>query len=194
MSEATAPDFLFIDTILLAYRLGRVSQDEQKTALIASARAAKDAISFLDALENFGVGRRSQLFSVVGKLLAAPSFYRIQYPSMIGLRTEGAPAEPFLNNPRVVFLVEPVLTSKQQSLFYSVYWDFVRHHEQTLFDAKNGNRIGLYATEAQDNDSTLPRFSDYLTRRVNQEQQRFGERYERFPTDIVVAILQRAFT
>ena len=46
---STAPDYMFIDCILLAYRLGRVRYPEQAKALMAAARTATDAISFATA-------------------------------------------------------------------------------------------------------------------------------------------------
>lgn len=193
MTAQTAPDFLFIDTVLLAYRLGRVRYDEQKIALIAAARAATDAVSFLTALENFGVGRRSQLYRFVGEILSTPASFRAQYPGALGLPWNGEPAESFLSNPRVLFLVEPVLTFKQQSLFYDTYWWFVHNHQASFYDPKKGQCIGKYATEPQDNASTLPRFEDYLFRLVNHTTQRIRTRFEGFPADIVCAILHRAF-
>lgn len=193
MTAQTAPDFLFIDAILLAYRLGRVRYEEQKASLLAAARAATDAITFLAALENFGVGRRTQLYRFVGEILSAPASFRAQYPGMIGLRREGEAAESFLGNLRVLFLVEPVLTGKQQELFYEAYWWFVRNHQASFFDPKKGLVIGVYATEPKNNASTLPRFEDYLFRLVNHTTQRIRTRFENFPADIVCAILHRAF-
>lgn len=190
----TAPDFVFIDTILIAYRLGRVRHEEQKAALLAAARAATDAVSFLSALENFGVGRRTELHRFAGEILASPARFRAQYPRVVGLRSEGQPAEPFLSNQYVLFLVEPVLTRKQQELFFDTYWWFVRNHEPYYFDPKRGRVIGAYATEPKDNASILTRFEDYLRRLASHSSQRVRSNFEGFPTDIVCAILQRAFT
>lgn len=189
----TAPDFLFIDAILLAYRLGQVRHEEQKHALIAAARASKDSIEFMTALENFGVGRRSQLHAFVSKVLAAPAYYRAQYPLILGLHREDEAAESFLQNQYVLFLVEPVLTSKQQALFHDAYWWFSNQHQSLCIDPKRGQHIGTYATEPQDNASTLSRFEDYLLRLQSHTNQHVREQYETFPTDIVIAILQRAF-
>lgn len=187
------PDFLFIDTILLAYRLGRVSYEEQQAALLAAARAATDAMSFLTALENLGVGRRTQLFHFVGELLSAPNYYRAQYPTMLGLRHEGEPAPTFLNNPQVTTLVEPILTKKQQRTFFDAYWWFAHNHEATTHDIRNGQRMGLFADEPKDNAATLPRFEEYLQRLMNHKNMKIRQRYEGFPIDIVMAILNRAF-
>lgn len=194
MSTASVPDILFIDTILFAYRLGHVRHKEQKVALLAATRAAKDAISFLTALENFGVGRQTELYRVVGEILSAPSFYRAQYPGMVGLRREGEAAASFLNNQYVLFLVEPVLDAKQRETFFGAYWWFVNNHQASYYDPRKGWIIGLYASEPQDNASTLLRFEAYLYRLANHKNKNVRDRYEGFPTDIVIAILRRAFT
>ena len=188
-----SPDFLFIDTILLAYRLGRVRHEEQKAALLAAARAATDAVSFLSALENFGVGRRTELHRFAGEILAAPLRFRAQYPRVVGLRADGQPAESFLGNQYALFLVEPVLTLKQQDLFFDTYWWFVHNHQTTFVHPGRGTVIGAYATEPRDNASTLPRFEDYLLRLTCHSTQRIRTRFEGFPADIVCAILKRAF-
>ena len=65
MTPTVAPDYLFIDAMLLAYRLGRVRYEAQKKALLAAMRAGEDSISFMQALENFGVGRRSELHAFI---------------------------------------------------------------------------------------------------------------------------------
>ena len=189
----TTPNFLFIDAILLAYRLGRVRYDEQKMALLAATRAAKDTISFMTALENFGVGKRSQLHTFVGEVMAAPAYYRAQYPRILGLRQEGTTAEFFLGNIYVTFLVEAVLNAKQQKLFYNDYWWFVHNHQLDFFDPKKGKIIGAYATAPQDNASTLARFEEYMLRLANHSSKQIRSKYEDFPTDIVLAILKRAF-
>lgn len=188
-----SPDYLFIDAILLAYRLGRIRHDEQKLALLAATRAAKDAIGFMTALENFGVERRTGLHTFVGEFLAAPSYYRAQYPRILGLRQEDTPAESFLGNMYVPYLAEAVLTTKQQKLFYDDYWWFVHNHQPDYYDLKKGKMIGAYATAPQDNASTLPRFEDFLRRKVNHSSQSIRSKYEDFPLDIVLAILKRAF-
>lgn len=194
MAEQPSSDFVFIDALLLAYRHGCVRRDEQKASLLAATRAAKDALTFMTAIENFGVGRHTALYTFIGKYLSSPSYYRAQYSVMLGLRREGEPAESFLHNQRVLFLVEPVLTARQQDLFYNTYWWFCNNHRPTYFDSKKEFRKGIYATEPQDNVSTLQRFEDYLLRLVNHSSQRIRKRYEGFPADIVLAILKRAFT
>lgn len=194
MGAQSLPDFVFIDALLLAYRQGRVQHDEQKQSLLAAMYAASDALTFMTALENFGVGRQTKLHSFVGEYLASPAYYRALYPSMLGLRREGEPAEAFLNNQRVLFLVEPVLLKKQQQLFFDTYWWFSNNHQSTYYDSRKGYRIGVYATEPKDNTSTFCRFEDYLRRLVNHSTQRIRERFEGFPADIVLAILRRAFT
>lgn len=193
MAEQALPDFVFIDAILLAYRHGRLCFAEQKKALLAAAHAATDAITFMTALENFGVGRQSQLHAFVGEFLAAPAYYRALYPAMLGLRRENEPAESFLNNQRVLFLVEPVLSDAQQKHFFDAYWWFSHNHQPVYHDPKKGYQIGIYATDPQDNASTLPRFESYLLRLVNHSSQRIRDRFEGFPTEIVLAILKRAF-
>ena len=191
--QQTTPDFLFIDAILLSYRLGRVRYEEQKVALLAAARAAKDAIGFMNALENFGVGRRSQLHRFIGEFLAAPSHFRTQYPSVLGLRRDGEKTESFLGNQRVLFFVEAVLTHKQQKVFYDTYWWFVHNHQTYYFDPQKGQMMGVYATVPQDNASTLARFETYILQLVQSQTKYVRLRYEGFPTDIVLAILKRAF-
>lgn len=190
---STTPDFLFIDTILLAYRLGQVRYEEQKASLLAAARAATDAMSYLVALENFGVGRRSVLYKFVGQVLAAPAYYRAQYPMILGLRQEGVEAQPFLNNMQVLSLVEGVLTRKQQALLYDCYWWFVHNHQPVFTDPKRGQCIGAYATDPQDNASTIARFENYLLRLQKHNTQSVRERFINFPVDIVIAIFRRAF-
>lgn len=186
-------DFLFIDAALAAHRLGRVRGDEQRAALLAAARAATDAITFMTALENFGVGRRSDLHALVGQFLAAPAYYRARYPAVFGLRTAGAAPEPFLDNQRVLFLVEPVLSGKQQQLFFDTYWWFSHNHQAHFHDPGKGRCIGAYATEPRDNASILPRFEDYLRRLMQHSSVRIRQRFQGFPDDFVLPILQRAF-
>ena len=190
---STAPDYMFIDCILLAYRLGRVRYPEQAKALMAAARTATDAISFLTTLNQLGVGKRSDLYTLVGEILAAPSYYRAQYRLMLGLRAEGQEAQSFLSNEQVLFLTEPMLTSKQQKLFFDTYWWFVRNYQDSFYDPKRGHCIGAYATDPKDNASVLANFEDYLSRLMNHSSQRIRERYEDFPADIIMAILKRAF-
>ena len=187
------PDYRFIDAILFAYRMGYVRQEEQKAALLAAARAATDAITFMTALENFGVDRRSQLHSVVGKVLAAPDYYRAQYPQMLGLQREGEAAQPFLNNNLVLFLVEPVLTFKQKELLFDAYWWFVRNHNSSYYDTKKGQCIGVYSSESKDNAATVQRFEKYLSSLMNHPSKKVASLYEGFPADIVMAIYKRAF-
>ena len=81
------PSFEYIDVIMLAYRLGYVRYDEQKTAMIMAAREATDALTFMTALEKYGISSRTQLHKFAGKVLAAPAYYRSQYPLILGLRT-----------------------------------------------------------------------------------------------------------
>ena len=187
------PDYLFIDTILFSYRLGKVRHDEQKIALVAAARAATDAITFLTALENFGVERRSALHAQAGKFLASPFMYRKQYPGMIGLRREGETAESFLAGQYALFLVEPLLTDRQYQSFSKAYWWFVHNHQPEFYHPKKGRHIGAYATEPKDNASTLPRFEGYMNNIVNHSNQRIRQQFEDFPLDIVLAVLKRAF-
>ena len=188
-----APDYLFIDTMMLAYRLGRVRHEEQKNALMAAARAATDAITFLQALENFGVGRRTELYRFVGQILSAPAYYRAEYPGVLGLMPKGQQPEAFLGSLRALALVEGVLTSKQQQVFRETFWHFVRNHDASYLDPKKGMIIGAYATEPKDNAATVARFGDYLSRLRDHSSQSVRKRFEGFPVDIVVAILERAF-
>lgn len=188
-----APDYAFIDVVMLAYRMGYVRCNEQRAALLAAAQVATDALTFITALENFGVGRRSQLHRFVGEVLTAPAYYRAQYPAILGLRRADEIAEPFLNNIRVLSLVEGVLTIEQQRLFRESYWWFVNNHQPVFVDPKRGNSTGLYATEPQDNASTFARFEEYMMSLQRHKNQRVREHYEVFPVMIVLAILKRAF-
>lgn len=192
-ASSTAPDFLFIDPLLLAYRLGHVRFEQQKEALLAAARAAKDAMSYMYAVENFGIGRGSQLFTFLGQVMSAITFYRRQYPTVLGLRNEGEEAESFLANIRVLNLVEPVLHPLQNKHFYDAYWWFSNNHQPTLFDAKKGRSIGIYSTDSKDNASVVPRFEEFISNQINHKSERVRARFEGFPLDIVMAILQRAF-
>lgn len=190
----TAPDFLFIDTITFAYRMGHMRHEEVKAALLAAARAATDAITFMRALENFGVGRRSKLHAFCGEVLAAPAFYRAKYPIMLGLRQDGAPPEAFLKSQHVLFLAEPFLTKKQQGLLFDTYWWFVNQHSKTLFNPKTKTlSIGIYASEPTDNASVLARFEDCLLRLKTHKTTRIRASFEDFPADIIVAVHRRAF-
>ena len=190
---SSAPDFRFIDTILLAYRLGHVCHDEQKTAMIAAARTATDAITYLTSLEQLGVRRNSQLFRLVGEILSALAYYRTQYPLMLGLRSDGQEAQSFLNNQQALSLAEPVFTGRQQKLFFDTYWWFVHNYQDAFYDPKRGHCIGVYATEPRDNASVLANFEEYLSRLMNHPAQHIRARYEGFPADIVMAIFRRAF-
>lgn len=190
---SSAPDLLYIDALLLAYRLGQMRSGELRAAMLAAARSAKDSLGFMTALENFGVGRHSQLHTFVGNFLAAPSYYRAQYPAVIGLRREDEEPEPFLSSRRVLFLVEAVLTKEQQQLFFDAYWWFVHNHQETYHDTKKGWMIGAYASQPQDNASTLARFEDYLLRLVNHRNLRMRQRFANFPVDILLTIFRRAF-
>ena len=188
-----APDLVFIDVILLAYRLGQMRYDEQRAILIAAARTAADALSFMTAIEERGISRRSQLHSFVGEVLAAPAYFRAQYPQMLGLRREGEAAESFLTSPLPLYLSEAVLSPKQQKVFYDAYWWFVNNHQEVFVDARKGNRIGAWATDLKDNASVLPRFENYLIGLIHHSTQWVRTRFEGFPDDIVLAILRRAF-
>ena len=188
-----SPRMLFIDALLLSYRLGYVRHDEEKVALLAALRAATDSMGFLSALETFGIGRRTRLYGFVRGVLAAPAGYRAQYPLVLGLREEGEASEPFLNNVRVLSLVEGVLTLKQQQTFGEAYWWFVRNHESVYHCPKRGPMLGAYAGEPRDNASALLRFEDYLLRLANHGTQRVRERYEGFPADVILAVLRRSF-
>ena len=193
MVNTQAPDFQFIDAIMLAYRLGHIRCDEQKISLLAAARAASDAMTFMTAIDSFGIGRGTMLHRFLGQLLAAPSYYRAQYPRVLGLRQAGDTAEPFLRNPYVLFLTEAVLSYKQQELFSDTYWWFVNNHEPVINDVKKGHSMGIYATEPQDNASTIERFDQYLNNLIHHNSQRVRQRFEGFPAEIVMAILRRAF-
>ncbi len=193
MTTPDAPDYLFIDAILLAYRLGHVRHGESKAALLAAARAATDALTFLSALENFGVSRRSELHRFLGEFMAAPDHWRNLYPGALGIRHTGEAAEPLLSSGRVTFLVEPVLSARQQQLFYDAYWNFVRNHQPAYPERKRGLVIGSYANLPRDNASTLPRFCDYLRHLVSHPSQATRLSCEGFPVDIVCAILTRAY-
>ena len=184
---------VLVDVILLAYRLGYMKHDEELSAMLAAARAADDAMGFLTALENFGVGRRSKLYAFASKILSAPAFYRTQYPLILGLRKEGEAAEPFLGSQRVPFLVEAILTKKQRTMFTEDYWWFVHNHQDFYLDKKNGRTIGAYAAAPQDNASVLARYEDHLMRLQNHSRKEVRERYETFPADFILAILKRAF-
>ena len=184
---------ILIDVILLAYRLGYLKHDEELMAMLAAARAANDAMGFMAALENFGVGRRSKLFAFASKMLSAPAFHRTQYPLILGLRKEGEAAESFLGSQRVLFLVEALLTRKQRPLFAEDYWWFVHNHQAFYLDSKKGRTIGAYATAPQDNASVLARYEEHLMRLQNHSNKSVRERYETFPTDFILAILKRAF-
>ncbi len=187
------PSFLFIDVILLAYRLGQIRYEEQKTALLKAAREATDAMSFMPLIEQYGITPRSYLYKFISKVLAAPVYYRDQYPLVLGIRRDGEEAEPFLNNLRVIHLVEGILTIKQQDSFNEAYWWFVHNHKPSFTDPKRGQFIGVYATDPQDNESTMKRFEDYLMHLVNHKNKTVRERFEDFPADIVLAILRRAY-
>ena len=187
-----APDFLFIDVIMLAYRLGHIRYDEQKVALLAAARAASDAVTFMTALENFGIGRNTALHHFAAQILAAPAYYRSQYPRILGLHRNGEVPEPFLRNPYVLSLTEGVLTYSQQQQFSEAYWWFVNNHAPVIYDVKKGQSIGIYADEPQDNASTLPRFDQYLQALIHHKSQHIRQRFEDFPADMVMAILRRA--
>lgn len=188
-----APDMVFIDVILLAYRLGKMRYDEQRAILIAAARTAADALLFMKAIEERGIDRRSQLHGFVGEVLAAPDYFRAQYPQMLGLRREGEEAESFLCSPMPLYLSEAVLTTKQQKVFYDAYWWFVGNHQEVFVDPRKGNRIGAWATDPKDNASVVPRFEKYLAGLIHHSTQWVRTRFEGFPDDIVLAILRRAF-
>ncbi|MBP3829516.1 MAG: hypothetical protein ILA06_04315 [Bacteroidaceae bacterium] len=191
--SSTAPDYVFVDTILLAYRLGLVRHGEQRDALTAAARTATDAISFLTTLDAHGIKRHSRLYTLVSEILAAPAYYRAQYPLMLGLRSEGQEAPSFLSGGQALSLPEPLFTAKQQKLFYETYWWFVRNYQDAFYDPKRGHCIGAYANDPKDNSSVLANFNDYLSRLMGHSSQQIRERYEGFPADIVMAILERAF-
>ena len=191
MSNST--NLLFIDPLLLAFRQGLVRQDIQKSALLASARAASDAMTYMTALNNFGVSRGSRLFNFLGEFMASPAYYRNKYPKALGIRMEGEEPETFLISQQTFFLIDPVLTDRQQTLFAENYWWFVNNHKFTYTDKLKGQCVGVYQNEPKDNVSTLSRFEGYLQRLVNNSSQRVRERYEDFPTDIVIALLRRTF-
>lgn len=193
MSAEQVPDFLFIDTIILAYRLGHVRYDEQKRVLLQAARTATDTISFMAAVESFGIGKRSKVHTAVGQLLSSHSYYRVKYARLLGIRSEGAEAEKFLDNPYVLFLTEGVLTYQQQQAMYKAYWWVVHNYRPVFVDAKKGRCIGMYATDPQDNASTLQHFEAHLNYLIHHKNQQICKPFEGFPADIVMAILRRAF-
>lgn len=187
------PPFHLIDAIMLAYRLGYVRFDEQKQALLRAAKASTDTLSFMSEMEQFNLCKNNRLHQEMGRLLASISYYRKTNERSLGLRKEGMAPEPFLNNMYVMFLAEPVLTKKQQDTLYKVYWWFVHNHKPVFFHKQKGSCIGIYATEPQDNESTIRRFEDYIHRLEHHSTQRVRQPFEGFPTDIVLAILRRAF-
>lgn len=189
----STPDFIFIDTILLVYRLGYVRYEEQKFALIAAARAANDAISFLSAIDNFGIGKRTELYKKAGEILSAYSYYKASYPLILGLRHADETPESFVSSQRVLFLPEALLTKKQQQLFYDTYWWFVHNHQAVYSDPKKGRCIGVWATASKDNKETIPRFENYLLRLINHQNKTIRTKFENFPADIILMILKRAF-
>ena len=193
MASDAPIDFLFIDTVLLAYRLGNVCYEEQRAALVESSKEATDAFTFLHALECRGVGPHSKLYAMVGRILSAPTSYRTQHPQMLGLRREGVVAPPFLKDQQVLFLVEPMLSPKQRKLFYDTYWWFVHNHQPVYIDVKKGRCIGLFATDPKDNASVLARFEEHLNYLVHHRTQYVRRQFEDFPVAIVLAILRRAF-
>ena len=188
-----APDYLYIDALLLAYHLGKVRYEEQRVSLMNAMRTATDAITFLATLEGMGVGKRSKLNVFLCAYMASPAYYRAKYPLMLGLQRDGGVPEPFLRNQHVLFLCEPVLTATQRKLFYDTYWWFVHNHQPSFYNPKKGHCIGVYAIDPQDNDSTLARFEDYLYRLCNHKTQRVRDLFANFPTALVLAILKRAF-
>ena len=125
--------------------------------------------------------------------MAAADHWRSLYPGALGIRRQGEVAEPLLRSGRAAFLVEPVLNARQQQLFYDAYWWFVRNYQDAFYDPKRGHCIGAYATYPKDNAPVLANFNDYLSRLINHSSQRIRERYEGFPADIVIAILERAY-
>lgn len=190
-SQRPLPQFL--DAAVLAYRLGYIHQDETKQALLAAARAASDSLEYLTAITNFGVGRNTRLFTFLGKFLAAPAYYRAQFPQLFPSTGTSVPPVPFLNNPQVPPMLEPVLTAVQQQAFYDTYWWFVQNYQSTHVEAKKGTHIGLYATDPTDNASALARFEELLQRLVHHKTQRLRDRFEGFPLDIVLILLKRTF-
>jgi hypothetical protein len=190
-SQRPLPQFL--DAAVLAYRLGYIHREEERQALLAAARAASDNLEYLTAVSNFGVKRNNRLFEFLGKFLAAPAYYRAQYPQLFTSPEQSAPPPAFLNNSQVLPLLEPVLTDAQQQEFYDTYWWFVKNYQPTYVDMKKGTCIGLYATEPTDNASTLACFEELLQRLVHHKTQRIRDRFEGFPLDIVLLLLKRAF-
>lgn len=188
-----APRLLFIDAILLAFRLGKVFHEEQKAALIAAARAATDAISFLNALTNFGIPPYTEPHALLGKILSAPNSYRAKYPRVVCSRPQGETPESFLTSQFALYLAEPFLTAKQQKTFYDAYWWFVNNHKPFYLDKKKGRCIGLYATEPKDNESVVPRFEEYLYHLVHNKSVAVSKRFETFPADILMAMYREKF-
>ena len=189
----TPPDFRFVDTMVIAYRKGLMRQDEQREAFIAAARAATDGLSFLSALANFGVNRHSELYALVEKIQAAPAYYQSTQKHLLGLRLEGVTPRPFLQDEKVLFLVEPVLNSTQFKLFEKTFWQFSDQHRPVVMKPNGQHSIGLYVNEPRDNASVLPRFAAYLDHLMHHASQREQEQFEGFPADIVMALLWRAY-
>ena len=188
-----APDFLYLDAITLAYHLGLSRNDSHKTALIAAARAASDAITFMNALMNFGIHHGSRLHHQISTFISAPTFYRERYHGIIGLPPHGDHEPSFFDSQKVLYYCEPFLTSEQRQTLYDDYWWFIHNHEAQYYDKKKGTVIGAYATEPRDNASMVTRFEEYLHHRVFHKTQRISKHYEHFPADIIVAVLRRTF-
>lgn len=187
------PSFHVIDAIIMAYRLGYVRFDEQKQALLQAACASTDTISFMNVLETYGISKNNKLYHEMGRLLSSITYYRKMNERALGLRHTGSSPTPFLNNTYVIFLTEPVLTKKQQDTFYKAYWYFVHNHKPVFLHKQKGPCIGIYATEPQDNESTINRFVDYIYRLEHHSTQKIRQPFQDFPTEIVLAILRRAF-
>ena len=188
-----APDFVYIDAILLAYRQGHLRHNEQREALISAARTSTDALAYITMVESLGVVRGTSLHQFLGHYLASPSYYRSLYPKILGIRHDGEAPETFLHSQQALFLAEPLLTPSQNHTFYDAFWWFVHNHEPRFVDLRRGPHIGVYATDPQDNASVVARFDDYLHRLREHSKQYVRQRYESMPVDLLMPLIRRTF-
>ena len=194
--EATghSADIMFVDAVMLAIRLGKMRYAEQREALLAAARAATSPLTFMSAIENFGIAHHTPLHQFLGQVMAAPEYFRDRYARVLGIPAADEQPQPFLNNIRAISLVEPLLSPKQCSQFREMYWWFTNNHNQRFFNARKGEiQIGAYATAPHDNASTLARFESYLRRLADSTNVAVRKRYEGFPFDIIISLENRTF-
>lgn len=188
-----APELLLIDALILAYRQGLVRHKEQLHSIHAASLAATDVFTALTAIENFGIGKGSRLYQFIAQFLAAPDYYRKANAHLLLLHDEGKQAESFLNNPKVVNLMEPILEKKQWESFYNAYWWFVKNHSAVFISPKEESANGIYASEPTDNESALQRFETYLYGLQNNKKKSVRERYETMPVRTMIILLKRSF-